>query len=446
MLTAKDLRDFQKILRQSDHPLNVGDAFHVPNLHGDKQYDMIERLFREIESCDGSGLYYFTGQRGTGKSTELRRLETRLDGEGYRCIRFDALHYLNDTQPIDVHLLMLMVAAGVDDWLTENYPEKDASAESLLSRFQDWLKTKVELEKVDVSLGAGPGLPNARLQFNLKPQQENLSSKIRGMSDRREFHASIIAFIAEMCQWLQQREQRRVVIVVDSLENLRGNPLAEQDQERIFSSVLDVFADHLALIRVPDVHMVYSVPPYLCFLANITPQVSWTPLASVRVCEKPEIARRKPRESGLAVMRDLLERRLPRWREVLSQEALDRLSLLSGGDLRQFIIRILTDVFYQSQFALERLPLAKDDSIINDVAAACSREMERLTVRSEWPLLKTIANENNIVAENRSQIKVLAHLLDTKVILNYRNGDEWYDLHPTLWATLDAYTSPAQTT
>lgn len=444
MLTAQEIRGFQKILRQSDRPLDVGDAYLVPNLHGDKQYDMIERLFREIESCDGSGLYYFTGQRGTGKSTELRRLETRLNGEGYRCIRFDALRYLNDTQPIDVHLLMLMVAAGVDDWLNEKYPEKDAAAESILSRFQDWLKTKVELEKVDVNLGAGPGLPGARLQFNLKPQQESLRSKIRGLSDRREFHDKIIDSIAEMCQWLKEREQRGIVIVVDSLENLRGNPLAEQEQERIFGSVLDVFADHLDLIRVPDVHMVYSVPPYLCFLANITPQVSWTPLASVRVCEKPEVARRRPREAGLAVMRDLLDRRLPHWREVISKEALDRLSLLSGGDLRQFLIRILTDVFYQSQFALDRLPLREDDIIIAEVAAACSKEMERLTVRNEWPLLKTIADENNIVAGDRSQIKVLAHLLDTKVILNYRNGGEWYDLHPTLWASLDAYTTPSQ--
>ena len=288
MPTDKEIREFQKILRQSDHPLEVGDKYHVPNLHGDKQYDMIERLFQEIESCDGSGLYYFTGQRGTGKSTELRRLQTRLNGEGYRCIRFDALHYLNDTQPIDVHMLMLMVAAGVDDWISEAYPEKDATAESILSRFRSWLKTEVALEKIDLNVGTGPGMPGARLQFNLKPEQESLRSKIRGMGDRRKFHDQIVDFIAEMCEWIKARENRPVVIVVDSLENLRGNPLAEQEQERIFGSVLDVFADHLSLIRVPDVHMVYSVPPYLCFLANITPHVSWTPLASVRVCEKPE--------------------------------------------------------------------------------------------------------------------------------------------------------------
>ncbi len=439
MPTAKDIREFQKILRNSDHPLDVSDDYYVPDLHGKNQYDVIERLFQEIESCDGSGLYYFTGQRGTGKSTELRRLETRLNAEDYRCIRFDALNYLNDTQPINAQLLMLMIAAGVDDWINANYPEKDASAESILGRFRDWLKTEVNLEKIDVNIGVN-------LQFNLKPQQENISSKISELKDRRKFHDEIIDFIGEMCQWIKEREQRRIVIVVDSLENLRGNPLAEQEQDRLFSSVLDVFADHIALIRVPDVHMVYSVPPYLCFLANITPQVSWTPLASVRVCEKPETDRRKPREAGLAVMRELLNRRLPHWREVLSEKALDRLSLLSGGDLRQFIVRLLTEILYQSQFALERLPLQEDDSIIKDVAAACSKEMERLTVRDEWPLLKTIASENNIVAENRGQIKTLAHLLDTKVILNYRNGGEWYDLHPTLWDSIDAYCVPLRST
>lgn len=86
---------------------------------------------------------------------------------------------------------------------------------------------------------------------------------------------------------ISERENRRIVIVVDSLENLRGNPLAGKDQELLFASVLDVFADRIELIKVPDVHVVYSVPPYLCLLANIRPQVAWMSLASVRVYADP---------------------------------------------------------------------------------------------------------------------------------------------------------------
>lgn len=431
MLTAGKIREYKKTLSNSGQPLDVGDKYYVPNLHGKDGHDVILRLKEAIEDTDGTGLYYFTGQRGTGKSTELRRLETSLNAGGYRCIRFDALSYLNDTQPIDAHMLMLMVAAGIDDWISASYPENNAIAESPLTRFRLWMKTEVKLEKIDIE---APGL---KLGFNLKPMQESVSTQIQKLGDQQRFHQQIIDFISDMCTWIAERERRRVVIVVDSLENLRGNPLAGKDQEHLFASVLDVFADRIDLIKVPDVHVVYSVPPYLCLLANIRPQVEWMSLASVRVCADPLKARREPRPEGLAMMRELLAKRLPDWNEIIDEAAFERLALLSGGDLRQFIVRLLVDVLHQAQYAIDRLPLGKDDPIIDDVSNACASEMLQLTVKDEWPLLRTVAERHNIIADNREQIKTLAHLLDTKVILNYRNGRDWYDLHPTLWGVLD---------
>lgn len=431
MLTAKEIREYKKSLSHSGQPLDVSDPYYVANLHGKDGYDVILRLQEAIEDTDGTGLYYFTGQRGTGKSTELRRLETGLNGNSYRCIRFDALNYLNDTQPIDAHMLMLIVAAGIGDWIVANYPERDATKESPLTRFCIWLNTEINLEKIDLHA------PGVKLALNLKPIQENVSAKIHKLSDQQRLHREIINFISEMCTWISERENRRVVIVVDSLENLRGNPLAGKDQERLFASVLDVFADRIELIKVPDVHIVYSVPPYLCLLANIRPQVNWLSLASVRVYADPVKAPRQPRDEGLDMMRELLTKRLPRWREILDDESFQRLALLSGGDLRQFIVRLMVDVLHLAQYTLDRLPLKNDDPIIEDIASACASEMLQLTVTEEWPLLRTVAERHNILADNREQIKILAHLLDTKVILNYRNGKDWYDLHPTLWGVID---------
>lgn len=440
MLTAKEIREYKKTLSHSGQPLDISDPYYVPNLHGKDGYDVILRLQEAIEDTDGTGLYYFTGQRGTGKSTELRRLETLLNASDYRCIRFDALSYLNDTQAINAQMLMLIVAAGIGDWINQHYPEKAATEESSLARFCNWLNTEIKLEKVDLQV------PGVKLALNLKPMQESVAEKIRNLGDQQRFHRQIIDFISEMCTWVSEREQRRLVIVVDSLENLRGNPLAGKDQELLFASVLDVFADRIEQIKVPDVHVVYSVPPYLCLLANIRPQVAWMSLASVRVYAAPTPqTRRQPRSEGLDMMRELLDKRLPNWREILTDEGFQRLALLSGGDLRQFIVRLLVDALHFAQYALERLPLKADDPIIEDVASACASEMLQLTVRSEWPLLRTVAERHNILADDRDQIKTLAHLLDTKVILNYRNGKDWYDLHPTLWGVIDPPTTATST-
>jgi hypothetical protein len=65
----------------------------------------------------------------------------------------DSTHYLNNTQSINAELLMLMVAAGVDDWISAAYPEMDFTAVPWASRFRAWLKTEVELEKVALEMG-----------------------------------------------------------------------------------------------------------------------------------------------------------------------------------------------------------------------------------------------------------------------------------------------------
>ena len=54
--------------------------FYVFGLHGADEEDVITALMDDIlaRGATGSHLFYFTGQRGTGKSTELRRLEQSL--------------------------------------------------------------------------------------------------------------------------------------------------------------------------------------------------------------------------------------------------------------------------------------------------------------------------------------------------------------------------------
>lgn len=426
------LREFQRTLRVSSGPLDADDAYYVPHLHGSDAEDVIERLFQTIQDTDGSGLYYFTGQRGTGKSTELRRLKTLLNGNGYRCILFDALNYVHEAKPIDAEMLMLAVAAGLADEIERTY-KQDLAAETPANRFWAWLQTDVKLESITV--------PGTGMKFNLRAQQDTLVLQIANMGSRQRFHQTLLEKISEMAEFVRAHEERPVVLVVDSLENLRGNPMTA-DEKQLFASVAKVFADQMDMLKVLGVQMVYSVPPYLCLLENVRAYVPWFSLASVRVCADPQKARRQPRNEGLYVMRRVLDKRWPDWRSVLDEKALDKLALLCGGDLRQFILRLLVDVLHQAQYALDRLPLQANDTILQDIAQACAAEMLQLTVRDEWPLLSQITRDNTPVMPQRDQLQTLAHLLDTKVILNYRNGRDWYDIHPSLWKVIDDFAQP----
>jgi hypothetical protein len=434
------LRQFRAALLETDEALTPDDPRYVPGLHGSAEEDVISALLDEIltRPALGSHLFYFTGQRGTGKSTELRRLEQSLKAENTEVIRFDSLDFITETEPVSVESVLLLVTAGLAAWADDHY-KQDFLTASAWTRFADWLKTDVELTEISAQ----------GLKIKLKEQQVSVAGKIRALSTPLEWTKKVQTFAEAIVQFIRERSQRaRVVVIVDSLERLRG--VSGADQDAMFNHVVTAFAGDFDRLRIPGASAVYSVPPYLALLSDVRNFVTCHALASVRVYGKPFVdgklspERRQPRAEGVQKMQGLIARRYARWAEVLSPQALEKLVLASGGDLRHFMQRLISGVVGQAQFALDRLPLQADDAIIQRVLDENRGETERLTVRSEWPLLANIAKSHNAIAADRGgSLRTLARLFDTRVILNYRNGAEWFDVHPLLWPLLDSLDEPA---
>ena len=429
------LRAFRVALLEPEETLASSDARYVPGLHGSDEEDVINALLDDILTRPelGSNIFYFSGQRGTGKSTELHRLDDMLRGENVEVVRFDSLDFITETDPVSVESLLLLVTAGLAAFADEHY-QQDFLTSSAWTRFSAWLGTDIELTEISA----------AGLKGKLKEQQASVAEKIRKLSAPREWTKKVQAFAEEIVDFLRQRSRRnRVAIIVDSLERLRGT--SGVDQDAMFSHVVSTFAGDFDRLKIPGASVVYSVPPYLTLLHEVRNFVTFYSLASVRVYGKPltqngdfTAERRKPRELGQEKMRGLIARRYPQWANFLEQDALDKLALASGGDLRHFMQRLVSGVIGQAQYALDRLPLKDDDAIISRILEENRAETERLTVSSEWPLLADIAKRHNTFATDRGEsLRSLARLLETRVILNYRNGSEWFDVHPLLWRLLD---------
>ena len=84
MKTAVEPSELTKFIQavQNTEPLDIAHAAdrdrYVVHLHGRR--DALGRLKAEISHRLGEGVYLFTGQIGSGKSTELLRLKAELDG------------------------------------------------------------------------------------------------------------------------------------------------------------------------------------------------------------------------------------------------------------------------------------------------------------------------------------------------------------------------------
>jgi hypothetical protein len=430
---TSSLDQFARILTNDPGALAPSDKFYVPNLHGTGSEDVVTTLQRACERVEGSALFYFTGQRGTGKSTELKRLATQLSGLESKAFIVDALDYISDNHPIELIDLLLVVAIAFSDLLRADTGE-ELLKEGIGKRFSDWLGTEVAIPEV--------GVNGAKVVF--RQQQQSIIKRIHeyDLARKERFVAECSDFISGLAAFARQHYKRdRIVLIVDSLERLRGVGAAAT---QMYDTVVKVFDEGIdTLRRIGQIQLIFSVPPYLPYLSNVKNMVRVFTLASVRVFEPPSKSRRSVRESGVETMRRVVKTRFPDWTKVLRVGALDKLIAMSGGDIRQFLRRLLIDVVDEAYFALDRLPLSVDDPIIEIVIERHRVEFEQMVVQSEYPLLRLIADENTLELRDRSDFSTAARFFDLRAVLNYRNGTEWIDLNPLLWQLIDQ--SPPKT-
>jgi hypothetical protein len=429
----QQLEQFADILTNDPGPLKPGNPLYVPDLHGANAEDEVLSLLRMLKRTQGSALYYFSGQRGVGKSTELRRLLGLLNQErNCRAYMVDALEYIGDSHPIELLDLVLVTLIAFADCLEQQLGQNFLQ-ESPFTRLKNWLETELEIAHVTT----------AGVKIDFKRQQQSLIQRIRSydLARQERFLGACRDFIRDLVGHVRAQERvEKVVLIVDSLERLRG---VGADAHEMFDRVVKVFDGGLDALRLPELQTVYSVPPYLPYLSNVKARVRVSMLASVRVCEPPSQARRVARPQGVAAMRCVVAKRFPAWEDLLSTEALDQLILGSGGDLRQLLRRLLLDVLDQAYYARDRLPLPAGDAIIATVLARHRVEFEQMVAREEYPLLQAIATHNTLKLDKRADLPTAARFFEIRAILNYRNGVDWVDLNPLLWPLIDACPPPA---
>jgi hypothetical protein len=135
-------------------------------------------------------------------------------------------------------------------------------------------------------------------------------------------------------------------------------------------------------------------------------------------------------------MIEVIDRRTTRWRGLIDEAQMRELARVSGGDVREMF-----------SLARETLNLLdpEDDSHFPappEAIEQCKRLRRNQfgTIpgdHMDW--LKRVAMTHEHGLQTSEQLGTLAQLLDGKLILQYRNGENWYDVHPLLWEQVDRH-------
>ncbi|MFH1470030.1 MAG: hypothetical protein ABIO70_36940 [Pseudomonadota bacterium] len=380
-------------------------------------HDPVERLFDTIDFSGAESIQLIAGFRGTGKSTELSRLAARLRAADYLVVQIDLDHYLDMHGALDPAAFLLLLTGAIGERMTEQglLGSSVAGRPGFWERAVGFLGREVEI----TSLGFAGG--GAELKVALKDDRQ-LRARIRDALEGRIqlLVREVRAFHEETLRQLQERwgAEARLVVIVDSLEHLRGRG---QGFEEIQESVERLFLDHARDLGLPDTHVVMSVPAFLILQADsLEAELGTGSFQAWSACRVRDMTG-EPQPTALRHLRELVERRGD-WRLVLpDQPAMDQLILASGGYIRDLL-----------NMMVEAIHLAR-----NGVEPDAADRIEDLTRRAYLPLyadervlLKRIHDARDVGAVQRKDRGYVMRFLDSHLVMPYLNDKFWYAVHP----------------
>ncbi len=126
-------------------------------------------------------------------------------------------------------------------------------------------------------------------------------------------------------------------------------------------------------------------------------------------------------------MPNIVERRYSQWKEFFTAVQLNRLAQNSGGDLRDFF-RMLRMVIARAP-GQRQLPVP--EQFLDDAEDAVRNDMLPIAADDrQW--LKKILTRHKPELSSRDALPEFARLQQGKYVLQYQNGEDWYDVHPLL--------------
>lgn len=426
-------REFHGAL--TERPLEPDDPYYV-RIYEDERLvasDPILRLAQGIEWAPGDSVQLLSGFRGTGKSTELRRLRQVLAARGFKVVLCDMSQYLNLTTAADVSDFLVSAAGALSDQLAED-PDllgADLAARSYWRRFADFLtRTNVDLGWLPLGGKATGGL-RADLKENPTFRQQ-LQAEMKGHVSA--LVADVRAFVADCLTALRKKhgDETQLVVLFDSIEQIRGT---SANASEVFESIERLFFGHRDKLRFADVHVVYTVPPWLKIrvpgIGNLYDGACLLPCVKVREVDGT------PSAAGLEALTKIVASRGD-WKRLFGEDKalLERLLLQTGGYLRD-LFRGLKELLLRAGAGAG---VPTDDKALRFVLQQLENSYLPIAYAdAKW--LVRVAKSHEAELPAAEHVPDLSRYFDTHMLLCYRNGQEWYDIHPLIHDKVHELTS-----
>ncbi len=415
-IPESQLKEFLKSIKE--RPLEPENPFYVQHF---QKNDPIQRLYNHITRDDDTqSVALLSGFRGNGKSTELRRLRSKLEQVDYVTLLCDIEPFFNVHEPVDITDFLVSVALALNEAMKERF-KADFIQQSYLERFGHFLQTEIQLG------GTGADeffwISLVRETPFKKRLQHALSAKLE------LFVREIRQFFTQVRLFLQQRGYQQTVLLLDSFEKIRG---IGENAHQIHESVDYLFRQHIGeKLQLPGWHVVYTVPPYVNSVSSAELGIC-TFLPNVHIFDKTG----QIDEAGVAVMKEVIQRRFD-WKVLFTEAQIETIIATTAGSFRVLfrLIRIILLSLPADKNNLIQVPVS--DEYLKHAQNDLLREMSFLLPTDEKLLLQKIAQSKMSEVSKEADKLTLMKFMDKDWVFLYHNGEAWFDVNPLMKKALD---------
>ncbi len=385
---------------------------------------IVDRLATRIRLADQPTCQILAGHRGSGKSTELRRLQHQLehDEPKHFVVFFEADRDL-DRYDIDFPDILISVVRQIAAQLRKRLQIslKPGFFSERLQRLGTVLDTEFTLEGVELDIGllkvsaAMKHSPDARLEMRklLEPDTTNLLVAANDVIGQAKLE-------------LGKHGYADLVVVVDDLDKMASWQRAETSR----SAAEHLFIDREGQLSGFECHLVYTMPLELAYSVHER-TVAKLYGGHVPVIPMTRIRNRPPQtgvhEPGMQLFRDVVAARLEKAEaketDIFTEGVRDELIRLSGGQPSELMILI------REALVGGALPISED--AVTRAAREGRRAYARQLRAEHWPVVQEVRKDGSFTrrADNEETIR---DLLESRAILQYVNDEEWYADNPLM--------------
>lgn len=390
--------------------------------------DPVPRLATSVRRSTAGSMFYLTGLRGSGKSSQLRRLAQDMRGDGFAVLILDAEDYLDLRRPLALtDMLFFLVGAISDQAVQQGLLAKGDTPESVgWSRLWTWLTALPG--RMSVTGGGaevGVKLPPLEGKLTLKAELRNnptFVGRLREYLDGRssELVAATNTIVGDMVEAARKRwrngEWKGVVVIVDSLDHNRA--FATETFHEVRRALVNLFDLDRAKLALRDCRMIFTMPSHIKISGSGSRQVTNVKVADLQG---------QPYPPGVTALREVLRKRVPdrKLDRIFPDEStLDHLICCSGGHLRMLLGLVMEVITQAETLPVDEQTLQSSiDSVRNTLLPISEDQRE---------LLRRVADRHELPLDTQDQWNVVADLIDQRLVLGYQNGRLWYDVHPLL--------------